>query len=96
VGQIGNLRPIGNRPGACGAREPDTVETDFLMSQVDKIQSQIRNLSSSDLAAFREWFAEFDASAWDRQFAADVEAGKSDSLSGQALHDHAAGRSREL
>jgi hypothetical protein len=38
------------------------------MSRVEKVESQISELSSAELAAFREWFAEFDASAWDRQF----------------------------
>ena len=66
------------------------------MSRVEEIESQIGELSSAELAAFREWFAEFDASAWDRQFEADVQAGKFDSLAEQALDDHAAGRSREL
>ncbi len=66
------------------------------MSQLEKIESQITALSSTDLAAFRKWFAEFDASAWDRQFEADVEAGKFDGLAADALRDHAAGRSKEL
>jgi hypothetical protein len=66
------------------------------MSRVEKIVSQVGELSSVELAAFREWFAEFDASAWDRKFEADVKAGKFDSLAEQALDDHAAGRSREL
>ncbi len=66
------------------------------MSQVEKIESQIAALSSTDLAAFRKWFAEFDASAWDRQFEADVKAGRLDGLAGSALMDHAAGRSKEL
>jgi hypothetical protein len=66
------------------------------MSQVEKIESEIAALSSTDLAAFRKWFAEFDASAWDRQFEADVRAGKLDGLAGDALRDHAAGRSNEL
>ena len=80
----------------CSAREPDIVERDRLMSRVEKIESQVSELSLAELAAFREWFAEFDASAWDRQFAADVKAGKFDSPAEQALNDHAAGRSREL
>ena len=66
------------------------------MSRVEKIESQIGELSSAELAAFREWFAEFDASAWDRQFEAAVKEGKFDNLAEQALNDHAAGRSREL
>ncbi len=66
------------------------------MSRVEKIESQISKLSSAELAAFRNWFAQFDASAWDRQFEADVKAGKLDSLAEKALNDHAAGRSSEL
>jgi len=66
------------------------------MSRVEKIVSQVGELSSAELAAFREWFAEFDANAWDRQFEADVQSGKFDSLAEQALNDHSAGRSREL
>jgi len=49
-------------------------------------------LLDTTLAAFREWFAGFAASAWDRQFEADVKAGKFDSLAEQALNDLAAGR----
>jgi hypothetical protein len=66
------------------------------MSQVEKIESQIAALSSTDLAAFRKWFAEFDASAWDRQFEADVKAGRLDGMAADALRDHAAGRTKEL
>jgi hypothetical protein len=66
------------------------------MSRVDKIESQIRELSSTELAALREWFAGFDAREWDRQFESDVRAGKLDGLAERALKDHAAGRSREL
>jgi len=66
------------------------------MSRVKKIENQISELSSAELAAFRDWFVEFDASAWDRQFEADVKAGKLDSLAEKALNDRAAGRSREL
>ena len=40
------------------------------MSRMENIVSQIGELSSAELAAFREWFAKFDASAWDRQFEA--------------------------
>ena len=66
------------------------------MSRVEKIVSQVGELSSAELAAFREWFAEFDGSAWDRRFEAGVKAGRFDSLAEKALNDHAAGRSREL
>ena len=65
------------------------------MSRVEKIEGQIRELSSEELATLREWFMEFDARIWDQQFEADVRAGKLDRLAERALHDHAAG-SRKL
>ena len=66
------------------------------MSRVEKIEGQVKGLSPQELSAFREWFAKFDAEAWDRQFESDVKAGKLDSLAERALRDHAAGRSSRL
>ena len=66
------------------------------MSKVKDIENQVKGLSSEELATFRQWFARFDADAWDRQFEADVKAGKLDTLAQRALHDHATGRSTEL
>ncbi len=66
------------------------------MSQVEKIERQVAELSSGDLEAFRRWFVEFDAIAWDRQFEADVRGGRLDVLAAEALKDHAAGQSTEL
>jgi hypothetical protein len=31
------------------------------MSKVEQIESKIKELSSEELAAFRQWFAEFDS-----------------------------------
>ena len=66
------------------------------MGKVESIESQIQGLSAEELALLREWFAEFDAKAWDRQFEADVKAGKLDALAERALRDHLAGRSTKL
>lgn len=66
------------------------------MSNVENIEDRIKELSSEELAAFREWYVQFDAEAWDRQFEADVNAGKLDHLAERALRDHAAGRSTTL
>ena len=46
--------------------------------------------------AFRTWFAEFDASAWDRQMEDDVAAGRLDALADEALNDLRAGRCTDL
>jgi hypothetical protein len=66
------------------------------MSRGEKVESQVSEFSSAELAAFRRWFIKFDANAWDRQFEADVKAGTLDNLAEIALDDRAAGRSTEL
>lgn len=66
------------------------------MSKVEQIESQIKELSSEELAAFRQWFAKFDSMVWDRQFEADVKAGKLDEFADRALRDHTAGKSTKL
>ena len=55
------------------------------MSAVHEIEDAVGRLSRQDLSAFREWFAEFDATAWDRQFAEDVAAGRLDDLADEAI-----------
>jgi len=65
----------------------------IFMGRVERIEGQVKNLQRNELAAFREWFAAFDAQAWDRHFEADVIAGKLDGMAERALRDHAAGRS---
>ena len=66
------------------------------MSKVESIASQIQELSPEELATLRDWFAEYDAEAWDRQMEADAKAGKLDALAERALRDHLAGRSVKL
>ena len=66
------------------------------MSPVEAIGRQIEQLSREELARLREWFAQFDAAAWDRQSEADVQAGRLDALTERALRSHAAGQSTKL
>jgi hypothetical protein len=66
------------------------------MSKVENIEQEVRELSPSELAAFRRWFLEFDAQAWDRQIEEDVRAGKLDKLADEALAAHRAGKSTPL
>ena len=66
------------------------------MSKVEAIEQQIEKLSHEELAAFRSWYAAFDAEAWDRQFEADVKAGKLDALADKALRAHVSGQSTKL
>ena len=57
------------------------------MSTVQEIQNAVRDLSDEDLTAFRRWFAEFDATSWDKQLEADVASGRLDRLADEALRD---------
>jgi hypothetical protein len=66
------------------------------MGKVEKIERQIKDLSSHEMTELREWFAAFDAEAWDRQFEADVRAGKLDALAEEALQAYASGNTRKL
>ncbi len=66
------------------------------MSKVETIEQEVQDLTPSELAAFRRWFLEFDAQAWDSQIEADVRAGKLDKLADEALAAHRAGKSTEF
>jgi hypothetical protein len=66
------------------------------MSKVEQIEGQVEGLSSDELRMFRNWFARFDAEAWDRQIEADAGSGALLSLADRALGDHEAGRSTIL
>jgi hypothetical protein len=66
------------------------------MSTVQELQKAVSQLPHEDLAAFRTWFAEFDAALWDRQFEADVAAGRLDQLGEEALKDLGEGRCTDL
>ncbi len=66
------------------------------MSNVERVESQIRGLNADELKVFRDWFAQFDAEAWDEQIEADSKNGVLSSLADRALADHAAGRSTTL
>jgi len=66
------------------------------MSTVAEIEAAISKLSRQELVAFRDWFKEFDAEAWDKQFEQDVKAGRLDALADEALRDLREGRCTDL
>ena len=66
------------------------------MSTVQDIEKAIRQLSLEDLAAFRTWFAAFDAEQWDQQFEADVAAGRLEALAQEAIQALREGRCTDL
>jgi hypothetical protein len=66
------------------------------VSKIERLEDEVRALSTEELAAFREWFREFDSDAWERQIGADASAGRLDSLAHKALRAHRAGKSTPL
>jgi hypothetical protein len=59
---------------------------------IQEIEEAVRNLRPDELAAFRAWFAEFEAAAWDDQIENDVAAGRLDRLAEEAIEDLREGR----
>ena len=66
------------------------------MRDLREIERAVSQLSEEELAAFRVWFAEFDAERWDRQFEEDVAAGRLDGLARQARQHLREGRCTDL
>lgn len=66
------------------------------MSKIEQIEREIQELTPEELAAFRKWFHEFDASVWDRQIEEDVQAGRLDTLAEKAMKDFKSGSCSEL
>ena len=62
------------------------------MTTVAQISGAVKQLPRKDLAKFRKWFAEYDAERWDREFEADVTAGRLDAVAREVLRDWRAGR----
>ncbi len=86
-----------------GKPTPDALDLQVMagrrsrtMNTIEDLQDAVRQLSPSDLAAFRAWFAEFDAAAWNRQFEEDVAAGRLDRFAEEAIRDLREGRCTEL
>ncbi|WYL96688.1 MAG: hypothetical protein HEQ35_25380 [Gloeotrichia echinulata IR180] len=66
------------------------------MNTLQEIERAVSQLSPEELAAFRAWFAEFDAEVWDKKFQADVVALRLNSLAEKALRDLREGRCTDL
>ena len=66
------------------------------MRRVKEIESRGKELSPQELAAFGNWFREFDSDRWDRQIEADALAGRLDHLVDAALEQHSKGESSDL
>jgi hypothetical protein len=63
---------------------------------IKEIESAIARLPPSELAELAEWFAEFQARAWDERLEQDMKAGRLDSLLKEAEQDFEQGRCEPL
>lgn len=66
------------------------------MTRIERLEQEIRELDRAELAAFREWFREYDSDEWDRQIEEDLRAGKLSELARRAAASHEAGNTKEL
>jgi hypothetical protein len=63
---------------------------------VEALERAIESLPPHDLARFRQWFAQFDADAWDDEIEADAKSGRLESFAAEALAEFEAGGAGEL
>lgn len=66
------------------------------MSSLAEVQQAILALPAADYARLVEWLSERDWEHWDREFEADVKAGRLDVLAGQAREARERGTLRDL
>lgn len=66
------------------------------MLTAEFVEQAVEQLSPTELAKFRRWYAQFDADAWDAQIEADAASGKLDALAAEALAEYHSGQAREL
>ncbi len=66
------------------------------MPTLEDIERAVSELPQVQLARFRAWFEEFEATRFDQRIERDAKAGRLDRLAEQALSDFRAGRIREL
>jgi len=65
------------------------------MSTVQEIEAAIKALPREELSDLWKWWDEYRAAEWDRQIAADTQAGKLDFLFDEAERERAAGTLRD-
>ena len=66
------------------------------MKKIEKLENEVLQLNRDELAAFRNWFIQFDSDNWDREIEEDALKGKFDKLSQEAIAAYNAGRAKQL
>jgi len=69
---------------------PDT------MSKIDSLKAEIESLPSEEFAEIFRWLSEKDWERWDKEIAADSDAGRLDFLEREALEEKAKEKLRDL
>ena len=64
------------------------------MSPVQELQEAVAHLKPEEMAQFRQWFDEFDAVLWDKQFDADAQSGRLDKVAEAAKAEFKSGKFR--
>jgi hypothetical protein len=65
-------------------------------AKLEDIEKAIAELPVDQLARFRAWFEEFEATRFDKKIEPDATTGRLDRLAERALSDFRTGRTREL
>lgn len=66
------------------------------MTKLEALEREVEKLSPKELAAFRDWFIEYDWQAWDRQIERDSVEGRLDKLVAEALDELERGETRKI
>lgn len=66
------------------------------MRNLQHLEDQVKQLSSEELAQFRQWFLKWHSDEWDRQVECDAGAGKLDALAAEALAEYQSGEALEI
>lgn len=66
------------------------------MTKTEALEHEIKTLTREELAAFREWFLEYDSEAWDREIEQDVAAGKLDRFAAEVLAEFKRCETKEI
>lgn len=61
-----------------------------------EVERAVAKFSTEDFEAFRNWFADFEMSQWDKEIEEDSKAGRLDAMLGKAMEDYRAGRASDL
>lgn len=66
------------------------------MANVKELEKAILDLSPEDYKELRNWFEEYEAEQWDKQFEKDVQSGKLDTYAKEAIQAYKDGNCSEL